>query len=177
MAFRDATDWDRLLGRLEELVEELDGLDEGARAHVLELLDGVDAIHRLALTRLGEAVGEAEVSRLRGEHPAIRWLFDTYGVGVDQREAAESALASVRPYVQSHGGEVTVLDVEAGVVRLRMSGACSGCTASAVTLQEGVETALREGMPGFVGIEVEEDDAAPHPPPGPTLLQIESRPS
>jgi hypothetical protein len=41
--------------------------------------------------------------------------------------------------------------------------------------QEGIETALAEHLPGFAALEVEPDDAA-HPPPGPTLLQIGSRP-
>jgi Fe-S cluster biogenesis protein NfuA len=57
-----------------------------------------------------------------------------------------------------------------------MSGACSGCSASAITLREGIEEALRERLPGFARIEVEEDPAPRHPPPGPTLLQIQRRP-
>jgi hypothetical protein len=44
-----------------------------------------------------------------------------------------------------------------------------------VTLQKGVEEALRERFPGFVELEVEEIEAPAHPPPGPTLLQIENR--
>jgi Fe-S cluster biogenesis protein NfuA len=72
---------------------------------------------------------------------------------------------------------VELLGVDSGVVRLRLSGACSGCTASAQTLRDGVQEALREGFPGFGRMEVEEDlTAAVHAPPGATLLQIEPRP-
>ena len=64
----------------------------------------------------------------------------------------------------------------AGVVRVRVAGGSSGSTASTIALRRGVEEALREGFPGFAAMEVEEDDALPHPPPGPTLLQIDAFP-
>ena len=164
---------DQLLQRLEQLIADIEQLDEPVRDRVLELLDGIDALHRMALGRVGDALGPDEIARLRAADPAVDWLFDTYAVGVDERAAAEAALETIRPYIQSHGGVVEVLDARDGVVRLRMSGACAGCTASAITLQGGIEEALREHFPGFARTEVEQDDAAPHPPPGPTLLQIE----
>lgn len=163
-----------LLLRLEELLAEVDALQSPVREQVFELLDGVDALHRMALTRLGEALDADTLAGLREAHPAVAWLLDSYGVGVDQKAAAEAALESIRPYIHSHGGRVEVLDADSGVVHLRLSGSCSGCTASAITLREGVEEALREGMPGFVAVETVEDPApaAPHPPPGATLLEI-----
>lgn len=166
---------EELVSRLEELFGEIEDLDDPAREVVFEFLDGVDLLHREAVSRLGAAVSD-RVAELR-EDPAVAWLFDAYGVGVDEHAFAESALESIRPYIHSHGGEVEVLSVEAGVVHVRMSGACSGCTASAITLKQGVEDALRGGFPGFVALTVEEDHAAPHAPPGATLLQIQPRPS
>jgi Fe-S cluster biogenesis protein NfuA len=163
---------DDLLQRLEELLDDLDRLEEPGRQRMLELLDGIDALHRMALTRLGNAVGRETLERLRGD-PAVAWLLDAYAVGVDERAAADAALEEIRPYIHSHGGEVDVLGVERGIVQVRMSGACSGCTASAETLTHGIEEALREHFTGFVALEVEEDSAKPHAPPGPTLLQIE----
>jgi len=139
---------------------------------VLELLDGIDALHRMALGRLEGLLERGELARLRAADPAVAWLLDLYGVGVDERAAAEAALAAIRPYIHSHGGAVEVLGVREGIVRLRLTGTCAGCTASSVTLREGIEAGLREGFPGFAAIEVEQDDAPPHPPPGPTLLQI-----
>jgi Fe-S cluster biogenesis protein NfuA len=169
------TDLDHLLDELERLLAEVEQLDDPIRTRVFSLLDGVDALHRLALGRLGQRLGDEQVAALR-EDPAVAWLLDAYAVGVDERAAAEAAIDRVRPYLHSHGGDVEVLDVRAGVVRLRLSGACAGCSASTVTLRHGVEEALRDGFPGFAAIEVEEDDALPHPPPGPTLLQIEPYP-
>lgn len=166
---------DELLTRLEELLAAVEEFEEPARATVLELLDGLDTLHRMALGHLPDALGADGVTQLSSAHPALAWLLEAYGVGVHERTAAERALEDLRPYIASHGGEVEVVDARDGVVRVRMAGACAGCTASAVTLKEGVETALRDGLPGFVGLEVEDDDAAAHPPPGPTLLQIDNR--
>jgi|SRR2546423_233701 Fe-S cluster biogenesis protein NfuA len=167
-------DLDQRLDDLERLLSEVDALDEPLRGKVLALLDGVDALHRLALERLGAVLGADEIERLRATDGAVGWLFDAYAVGVDERATAEAALEGIRPYIHSHGGRLELLDARAGIVRVRLSGSCSGCTASAVTLRNGVEEALRAGFPGFAAMEVEEDDALPHPPPGPTLLQIES---
>lgn len=166
---------DQLLERLEELLTGVDELDPEVRNTVYELLDGVDALHRLALTRLEHLLGD-DANRLRDADPVVAWLFHAYGVGVDLQTAAEEALTEIRPYIHSHGGRVDVLDVTDGVVRVRLGGSCAGCTASAITLQEGVEKALAEGVPGFAGVDVVEEEAEPHPPPGPTLLQIETRP-
>lgn len=163
---------DKLLDELERLLTEAERLPEPVRSHVLSLLDGVDALHRLALERLARLLGPDELERLRGADPAVAWLCDAYGLGVDERAAAEAALAPVRPYLHSHGGDVAIVDARAGVVRVRLSGACSGCTASMITLRQGVEQALRDGMAGFAAMEVEEDDAPAHPPPGPPLVQI-----
>lgn len=164
----------QLLDDLEELLAEVDALDDGVRARVFSLLDGIDALHRLALGRLAARLDPAQIERLRAAEPALAWLFDAYAVGVDERAAAEAALDAVRPYLHSHGGDVAVLAAQGGIVRVRLSGACSGCTASTITLQRGVEEALREHLPGFAAMEVEEEAAEAHPPPGPTLLQIES---
>lgn len=166
------SDFEHLLDRLEELLAAVEELDEPIKQQVFELLDGIDVLHRMALSELGEIVGEGMLARLR-EAPSVAWLLDAYAVGVDEKAAAERALDEIRPYIHSHGGEVEVLDSTGGVVRLRMSGSCAGCTASAVTLREGVEQALRDNFPAFVAIDVEEDDAPSHPPPGPTLLQIQ----
>jgi len=166
-----------LLDRLEELLADIEELDEPVRDRVFELLDGVDAVHRLAVTRLAGALG-AELRSLRRSDPAVDWLFEAYGVGVEDVDAASAALEQVRPYLHEHGGEVEVLGVQHGVVRLRLLGSCSGCTSAAQTLRHGVEEALRENLPGFVAMDVAPDDgAAAHPPPAQVLLQITPRPT
>jgi Fe-S cluster biogenesis protein NfuA len=167
------SDLDALLDEMERLLGDVEALDEPVRERVFALLDGVDALHRHALGRLAALEGPDRLAFLRAGDPAVAWLLDAYAAGVDEHAAATAALETVRPYLHSHGGDVEVVAAHAGVVRVRLSGACSGCTASTITLKAGVEDALREHLPGFVAMEVEEDDALPHPPPGPTLLQIQ----
>lgn len=168
---------DDLLDHLQEVVERLDDRGADVASDTVELLDGLEALHRHAVRRLAEGVGQEHLERVAEEEPAVRWLLSTYGV-LDDPELVEQALEDVRPYLHSHGGEVEVVDVRDGVVRVRLTGSCAGCTASAITLQHGVEEALRDHLPGFRGLEVEEDDAEPHAPPGPTLLEPQGgRPS
>lgn len=168
-------EFDNVLARLEDLLHEIERLEEPVRDRVFELLDGIDLLHRTALSRLAEHLPE-ETLRVLRDDASVAWMLDAYGVGVDERSAAETALDEIRPYISSHGGSVEVLEASGGIVRVRLAGACSGCTASAVTLTEGIEAALRENFPAFVAMEVEADDAPAHPPPGPTLLQIELGP-
>jgi Fe-S cluster biogenesis protein NfuA len=171
------TDLEALLDRLTGLLANVDELDEPVRAIVFELLDGIDALHRMALQSLGDAAEEGTLAQLRASHPAVAWLFDAYAVGIDEQAAADAALDQVRPYIHSHGGEVEVLDAAGGIVRVRLSGTCSGCTASDITVNESIEQALRDNWSGFVALDVEPDDAAPHPPPTTSLVQIGSRPA
>lgn len=163
-----------LLDRLEELLEAVEGLDVDLQARVFELLDGVDAVHRLAITRLADRMGDG-LAAVRQADPAVDWLFEAYGIGVEDVEAASVALEQIGPYLQEHGGSVEVLSVQRGVVRVQLLGACSGSSATADTLRHGVEEALRENLPGFVAIDVAPD--LPPPPPPPVLLQITTRPT
>lgn len=167
MATRDA-----LLPRLEELLEQLDDLPEPGRSQVFEFLDGLDAIHRAAVHALVDSLDEQQLARAAAEQPAVSWLLHAYEASIDQRAEAEAAVEPVRPYIASHGGTLEVLEARDGVVRVRLGGNCSGCTASSATLERGVEEALRRHMPSFVRLEVEPDDAPAHPPPAGPVLPI-----
>jgi Fe-S cluster biogenesis protein NfuA/nitrite reductase/ring-hydroxylating ferredoxin subunit len=149
-------DFDRAVAELETLVATLER--EGDERALL-LLQLVDAIHRPALEQL--AAGNVD-------HPAARLLLAMYDLAeVDEEVLVEEALDEVRPYIHSHGGEVELLEVDDGVVHLRMSGSCQGCAASTMTLRRGIETALREHYPGF-------REVVAHEPEEPSpLLQIE----
>lgn len=160
-------DLSQLVERLDELLGRIDEAGEPLRSTVYELLDGVDTLHRSAVRELVLALGPEAADVLAARHPAIAWLFEAYVP--DERALAESALDGVRPFLHSHGGDVQVLDATDGVVRVRLEGACDGCSASAATLQHGVEEALRDEFPGFRLLEVEGSDAPSHPPPGAPL--------
>ncbi|MFC1968781.1 NifU family protein [Chloroflexota bacterium] len=63
------------------------------------------------------------------------------------RERVEKVLESIRPALRADGGNIELVDVEGGVVKVRLMGACAGCMASQMTLQLGVERALKEQIP------------------------------
>ncbi len=58
----------------------------------------------------------------------------------------------INPAVDQHGGRVDLIDVEDGVVVVRMMGGCQGCGMADVTLRQGIEAALKRSIPGVHGI-------------------------
>ena len=63
------------------------------------------------------------------------------------REKVEGALAKIRPALQADGGDVELVDVEEGVVKVKLTGACAGCPVSTMTLKMGIERVLKEEIP------------------------------
>ena len=68
------------------------------------------------------------------------------------REKVEAALALIRPQLQADGGNVELVDVNDGTVKVRLTGACSGCPMAAMTLKEGVERVIKEQVPEVVEV-------------------------
>lgn len=64
------------------------------------------------------------------------------------RQEIEAALDQIRPSLQADGGDVELVDVDDGVVKLRLKGACAGCPMATMTLHEGIERVLKERVPG-----------------------------
>ena len=63
------------------------------------------------------------------------------------REKVEVVLAQIRPALQADGGDVELIAVNEGVVRLKLKGACSGCPMATLTLRHGIERVLKEQIP------------------------------
>jgi len=63
------------------------------------------------------------------------------------REKVETTLAQIRPTLQADGGDVELVDVTDGVVKLKLKGACAGCPMSTMTLKLGIERVLKEQIP------------------------------
>lgn len=72
-----------VLDRLEALLTDVEVFDTPTRERFLELVDNLDALHRFALRRLGDALDPGQIDRLHDADPAIAWLFDAYGVATD----------------------------------------------------------------------------------------------
>ncbi|AEI42271.1 NifU family protein [Paenibacillus mucilaginosus] len=58
-------------------------------------------------------------------------------------------LDKLRPFLQRDGGDVELVDVEDGIVKLRLVGACGSCPSSTITLKAGIERALLEEVEGI----------------------------
>ncbi len=69
------------------------------------------------------------------------------------REEVEKALERVRPALQADGGDVELVDVQDGIVSVRLTGACGGCPMSQMTLKSGIERAIKEAVPEIKGVE------------------------
>ena len=69
------------------------------------------------------------------------------------RLEVEKVLNSIRPYLQADGGDVELVDVEGGVVKVRLLGACGGCPMATMTLKGGIEATLKERIPAVERVE------------------------
>ncbi|GIP29874.1 NifU family protein [Paenibacillus sp. J23TS9] len=58
-------------------------------------------------------------------------------------------LDKLRPFLQRDGGDVELVDVEDGIVKLKLMGACGSCPSSTITLKAGIERALVEEVEGI----------------------------
>lgn len=63
------------------------------------------------------------------------------------KEKIEAALNKIRPALQADGGNVEVVDVKDGIVKVKLTGACGGCPMAAMTLKNAVEKIIKEQVP------------------------------
>ncbi|MBE3562928.1 MAG: NifU family protein [Hydrogenibacillus schlegelii] len=156
-------DFERLALRVDEAVAALKNLPEDARTKAMELKKAIERFHAFALRRL--------VRRLRGheagkallyeaiEDPAIYALFLMHGIiKPDLATRVAVVLEEVRPYLRSHGGDVELVKVEGEIAYVRLHGACSGCSLSALTLKNAVEEAIRARVPEIAQVRMAKED-------------------
>jgi Fe-S cluster biogenesis protein NfuA len=67
----------------------------------------------------------------------------------DLKKLVEQALGKIRPLLQRDGGDIELVEVTDGVVKVRLTGACKGCPMSQMTLKQGVEKLLLSEVPGL----------------------------
>lgn len=63
------------------------------------------------------------------------------------KEKVEAVINEIRPYLQADGGDIELVGVDDGVVKVRLRGACAGCPGAQMTLRMGVERKLKEAVP------------------------------
>ena len=69
------------------------------------------------------------------------------------KEKIQAAINKIRPMLQADGGDVELVDVEDGVVKVRLKGACAGCPMSQMTLKNGIEKFLKKEIPAVKSVE------------------------
>jgi Fe-S cluster biogenesis protein NfuA len=67
----------------------------------------------------------------------------------DTKKLVELSLEKIRPMLQRDGGDIELVEVNDGVVKVRLTGACKGCPMSQMTLKQGVEKLLLKEVPGL----------------------------
>ena len=154
------TEGQELLERVEQLTAAIDAAaDPFLRGTVDELVSAIIELYGEGLTRivreLAEQGEEGLLLRLAGDGVigSLLLIHDLYPIPLEAR--VEEALASVRPYMESHGGDVQLLKLDDGVAHLKLVGHCHGCPASAATLELAIKEALEEAAPDLLGLEVE----------------------
>ncbi len=69
------------------------------------------------------------------------------------QEQVLEVLDKLRPFLLRDGGDVELVDIEEGIVKLRLMGACGSCPSSTITLKAGIERALLDEVPGVIEVE------------------------
>ncbi len=63
------------------------------------------------------------------------------------KEKVQAAIDRIRPMLKADGGDVELVDVQDGVVKVRLQGACSGCPMSQMTIKNGIERIIKKEVP------------------------------
>lgn len=159
--------------------------DPSARAIAIECIESLVRFYGEGLARILELVeaaggeGRALSESLAGD-PAVRGLLlihDLHPVPLETRLL--DALEKVRPYMESHGGNVELVSLDDHFAKLRLQGHCRSCPSSTVTMELAIRGAIEEACPDLTDFEVEGIAAAPsampHVPNGaPVWTEISS---
>ncbi len=173
-----STKSDELLARVQDLQSRLESSgDLQTRELADELVSAIvqmygDGLARIVSSLLAAGEDGERLAAALAEDPLIATLLlihDLHPAPIEDR--VNAALEQVRPYMESHGGDVELLSLKDGVARIRLQGSCSDCSASAVTLELAIKQALEDAAPDLEGLEVE--GVAPAPA-GPTLPMAEA---
>jgi len=148
--------------RIQELIEKIGTLHDPAAQRMLqECLESVLSFYGHGLERILELVDNAgqdgdKVWDALIHDSGVRGLLLIHGLHpISLEERLTEALDKVRPYMESHGGNVELLSLENDFAKLRLQGHCKTCPSSAVTLELAVRAAIEEACPDLTGFEVE----------------------
>lgn len=162
------TDVERLLERLDELP------DDPAREVASDLLGALLALYGAGLERIVEEIAarddDGAMAAALAADELISHMLMLHGLHpIPLADRVGGAIEDVRPFLESHGGNVELVAIEEPVVRLRLQGSCHGCPSSRVTLKLALEEAIVKAAPEIEQVIAQEDPHEAQPAP----LQIE----
>jgi Fe-S cluster biogenesis protein NfuA len=150
------------LHRIEKLVAEIRSpAGRDARAAALELVETLMAFHAAGIDRMMEIASESGETGWRmintfGRDPLVANMLLLHGMHpLDLETRVQDALEKVRPNLRAHGGNVELVEIRGGVVRLRLVGSCHGCPSSSETFRSTLEAAIYEGAPDVASVQCE----------------------
>jgi Fe-S cluster biogenesis protein NfuA len=156
----DRTERERM-HRIEVLVQELERMpDSRAKTCAREIIHSILDLHAAALERILDTTADSGPSGLAlidtiAADELVGSLLALYGLHpIDLEARVRVVLEKVRPLLRSHGGNVELLGIAEGRVRLKLLGSCDGCPSSAMTLKHAIEAAIYEQAPDVAEIEV-----------------------
>ena len=144
------------LKRLETLLQSVEHwTDQTAQGQLREIMQSILDLHRAGLERMLELMDATAINACvdDGVISGMLLLHDLHPLDLEAR--VRLALEEVRPALRSHGGDVELLEVREGIVRLRLQGNCHGCPSSAATMRQTVEEAILGKAPDALNVEVE----------------------
>jgi Fe-S cluster biogenesis protein NfuA/nitrite reductase/ring-hydroxylating ferredoxin subunit len=158
------------IARLEGLLEALESLDDGAaRDTGLQTVQTLVEVYGEGMSRLLAAMTPEQLAGAADDE-LVEHLLLLHGLHpVDAETRVRGALEGVRPYLESHGGDVELVEVQDGVARVRLSGSCQGCPSSTMTLKLAIEDAIHKAAPDVESVEAV---GAAETAPAPGLLQL-----
>ncbi len=160
------TEFEQLAERVDAAIAAVRKLDAGSQAEAMAMKSAIEELHKAGLTKIVQKLKldprGKELLFEMVDIPEVFALFSMHGlVRADLRTRVSRVIDMVRPYMQSHGGDVELVDVKPDTVFIRLAGSCNGCSMSAVTLRNGVEEALKEQVPEILHIEVLPNEPSP----------------
>ena len=154
----------QLLTRFDELLDVVEAAPGAAAEAAMEAIRTLAEIYGEALRRMLALTSPDQRDHLARD-PLVAHLMvvhDLHPAPVQDR--VEQALDGVRPYIESHGGKVELVGIADGVARVQLSGTCSSCSASAVTLEQTVSEAVLALAPELSEVEPVQPPPAPRAP-------------
>lgn len=148
------------IDRIQKLIEQIEVISDPASRELMQKCIGsLLELYGDGLARIMAHLDSADPAVIEAftKDDVIRALLLVHGlhpVPVEQR--LKEALETVRPYMESHGGNIEVVSVEDGVATLRLEGHCKSCPSSTATMELAVRSAIEEACPDLDRIQVED---------------------